>query len=82
MKVPIYNQNNNTEPTSNRIEVVLAERRIFQLEVSVCGRGLLTGDCVESAMSTGRANRQGWGRGVGRAENRDVCAVVANGGLG
>ena len=61
---------------------MLDERRIFQLEVSVGGCDLLTGGCVESAMSTRRANRQLRGRGVGRAGNHDVCAVVANGGLG
>jgi len=61
---------------------VLDERRIFQLEVSVGGHGFLAGDRVESASGTRRANRQRWGRGVGRAGHRDVDADVASGGLG
>ena len=80
MQVSRYNQIIKTEPPSNWIEVVLDERLIFQLEVSVGGRGLLLGDCVESAMSTGRVNRQRSRPGVGRMGNRDVCAVVASGG--
>ncbi len=81
MQVPIYNQVNRTEPPLNRIEVVLDERRIFQLEVSVGGRDLLTGDCVEPARGTGSGNRPIPGRGVGRARHRDVDADVASGGL-
>ena len=61
---------------------MLDERRIFQLEVSVGGRGLLPGDCVEPARGIGRANRQLWRPGVGRAGHRDVDADVASGGLG
>ena len=60
---------------------MLDEHFIFQLEVWVGGRGLLPGDCVESANGTERANRQPWGRGVGRAGHRDVDADVASGGL-
>jgi len=51
-------------------------------EYRVSGSDLLTSDCVESVRGTGRANRPIPGRGVGRAGHRDVCAVVANGGLG
>ncbi len=60
----------------------LIEGAFFSSEHRLAGRGFLTSDCVESARGTGRANRQLWGPGVGRAGHRDVCAVVANGGLG
>jgi hypothetical protein len=54
----------------------------FGWKYRVAVRCLLTIGCVESASGTGRANYQVSRRGVGRALHRDVCAVVASGGLG